>query len=95
MVGVSSSLLCEQQPKNGLALASGPAQPLRFVMEDGAGDAAFEAAPRTVIEISDLPAIELVADLRQLRVARCSNPVRQNFSHPCEPGQNRACPTCG
>jgi hypothetical protein len=34
----------EQQSENGLALALGPAQPLRFVMEDGAGSAAFEAA---------------------------------------------------
>lgn len=35
----------EQQPENDLALASGPAQTLRLVMEDGAGGAAFEAAP--------------------------------------------------
>ena len=37
--------LSEQQPKNGLALALGPAQPLGVVMEDGAGGAALEAAP--------------------------------------------------
>lgn len=34
----------EQQPENGLALALGPAETLRRVMEDGAGGAAFEAA---------------------------------------------------
>ena len=34
-----------------LSLASGPAQTLLFVMKDGAGGAAFEAAPRTVVEI--------------------------------------------
>jgi len=37
--------LGEQQPKNGLALALGPAQSLGVVIEDGAGGAAFEAAP--------------------------------------------------
>ena len=31
----------EQQPKNSLALALGPAQPLGVVMEDGAGGAAL------------------------------------------------------
>jgi hypothetical protein len=40
----------EQQPKNGVALAQGPAQVLGVVVEDGAGGAALEAAPRTVIE---------------------------------------------
>ena len=40
----------EQQPKNGPALAQGPAQAVGVVMEDGAGGAALEAAPRTVIE---------------------------------------------
>jgi len=34
-----------QQPENGLTLVLDPAQPLRFVMEDGAGGAAFEIAP--------------------------------------------------
>jgi hypothetical protein len=41
----------EQQPENGLALGSGPAETLRRIMEDGAGGAAFEAASGTVIEI--------------------------------------------
>ena len=40
----------EQQPENGLALAQGPTQALRFVMEDGTGAAALEAAARLVIE---------------------------------------------
>jgi hypothetical protein len=40
----------EQQSENVLALGSGPAQALGVVMEDGAGNAAFEAAPRSMIE---------------------------------------------
>jgi hypothetical protein len=40
----------EQQADNSTGLASGPAQTLRVVMEDGAGGAAFEAAPGLVIE---------------------------------------------
>ena len=45
------SELGEQQPENGLALAFGPAQSLGVVIKDGASGAAFETAPRTVIEI--------------------------------------------
>jgi len=45
------SELAEQQPENGLALAFGPAQSLGVVIKDGAGGAAFETAPRPVIEI--------------------------------------------
>ncbi|HEX7618496.1 MAG TPA: hypothetical protein VF480_07245 [Verrucomicrobiae bacterium] len=45
------SELPEQQPKNGLALAFGPAQALGTVMEDGVGGAAFDAAPGTLIEL--------------------------------------------
>jgi len=41
---------CEQQPENDLALAQSPTPTLGVVMEDGAGGAAFEAAPRSVIE---------------------------------------------
>ena len=44
------SELAEQQSENGLALAFGPAQMLVSVIPDGAGGAAFEAAPRAVIE---------------------------------------------
>ena len=40
----------EQQPKNGLALALGPAPTLGVVVKDGAGGAAFKAASRTMIE---------------------------------------------
>ncbi len=43
------SELLEQQSKNVLALAFGPAQMLGAVMEDGASGAAFETAPGTVI----------------------------------------------
>jgi hypothetical protein len=42
--------LVEQQPENGLTLALVPTQTLGVVMEDGAGGAALEAAPRSVIE---------------------------------------------
>jgi hypothetical protein len=45
------SELAAQQPENGLALAFGPAQSLGVVMEDGAGGAAIEATPGTVIEV--------------------------------------------
>jgi len=41
----------EQQPENGLALASGPGELLGGVVEDGPGGAALEAAPRLVIEL--------------------------------------------
>ena len=44
------SELVEQQTKNGLALAFGPAQALGVVVKDGAGGAALEAAPAMVIE---------------------------------------------
>ena len=42
--------LLEQQPENGLALAQGPAQVLGAVVVDGTGGAAFETAPRSVVE---------------------------------------------
>ena len=45
------SELLEQQPENGLALAFGPVQVMGVVVKGGAGGAAFEAAPRTVVEI--------------------------------------------
>jgi hypothetical protein len=40
----------EQQPKNGLALALGPAQPPRLIMEDRAGGAAFQTASGPMVE---------------------------------------------
>ena len=40
----------EQQPENGLALASGPAPALGVVVEDGAGGAAIETATELMIE---------------------------------------------
>jgi len=40
----------EEQPKNGLALAQGPAAVLGVVVEDGARGAASEATSRMVVE---------------------------------------------
>ena len=45
--------ILEQQPENGFALAQGPTQSLRVVMEDGAGGAAFERAPAAMVEFVD------------------------------------------
>jgi len=42
--------ILEQQPENGLALAQVPTQSLRLVVEDGAGNAAFKAASRSMIQ---------------------------------------------
>jgi hypothetical protein len=52
-----------------MALAFGPAQTLGFVMEDEAGGAALETAPRTVIEFvgDDFGGQRKVSGRRQLK----------------------------
>src|SRR5208283_2622044 len=45
--------ILEQQSENGFALAQGPTQSLRVVVEDSAGGAAFETTPAAMVEFVD------------------------------------------